>query len=92
MYNEVQLAERFSRLENLLLLQKKKLTLKEAALYTGYKESYIYKLTASKQIPHSKPGGGAIFFDREELEEWLSRNKVKTNEEIEKEANMFKIK
>lgn len=91
MIPEKLISEKFSRLENLLLLQKKKLTLKEAALYTGYKESYLYKLTAAKKIPHSKPSGGAVFFDREELEQWLSRNKVKTNEEIENEANFFKI-
>lgn len=92
MTTENQIAERFDRLEKLLLLQKKKLTLKEASLYSGYKESYLYKMTSAKRIPHSKPEGGAIFFDREELEEWLSRNKVSTNEEIEREANMFKIK
>lgn len=85
------ISERFSRLESLLLLQKKKLTLKEAALYTGYKESYLYKLTASKKIPHSKPSGGAIFFDREELEHWLGKNSVKTAENIECDAELFKI-
>ena len=91
MITEKLISERLTRLENLLLLQKKMLTLKEAALYTGYKESYLYKLTAGKKINHSKPSGGAIFFDREELEQWLSRNKVKTNEDIENEANYFKI-
>jgi excisionase family DNA binding protein len=91
MITEKLISERLTRLENLLLLQKKMLTLKEAALYTGYKESYLHKLTAAKKLPFSKPSGGAIFFDREELEEWLSRNKVKTNEEIENEANFFKI-
>ncbi len=83
--------ERFKRLENLILLQKKTLTLKEAALYTGYKESYLYKLTASQKIPHSKPHGGAIFFNREELDAWLGQNKVKTIYEIEKEALNIKI-
>lgn len=91
MTSENQIGERFDRLEKLLLLQKKKLTLKEASLYTGYKESYIYKMTSSKRVPHSKPGGGAIFFDREELEEWLSRNKVEPIYEIEKNAKNFKI-
>lgn len=89
MVNERVLDERFRRLENLLLLQKKKLTLKEASLYTGYKESYLYKLTSCKKIPHSKPCGGSIFFDRDELEEWLSRNRVNTSDEIEEEADKF---
>ncbi|MDX9847005.1 MAG: helix-turn-helix domain-containing protein [Tenuifilaceae bacterium] len=89
MINENLINERFRRLENLLLLQKKKLTLKEASLYTGYRESYLYKLTASKKISHSKPSGGAVFFDREELEQWLSRNRVNTSDEIEEEADKF---
>ncbi|MFA6402423.1 MAG: helix-turn-helix domain-containing protein [Salinivirgaceae bacterium] len=92
MYNEKQIEERFIRLESLILLQKKKLTLKEAALYTGYKESYVYKLSASQRIPHSKPQGGAIIFDRDELDIWLSRNRIKTIDEIEEEADNFKLK
>ena len=91
MINENLINERFRRLENLLLLQKKKLTLKEASLYTGYKESYLYKLTSCKKIPHSKPCGGSIFFDRDELEEWLSRNRVNTTDEIEEEADKFML-
>jgi excisionase family DNA binding protein len=89
MVNEKVLNERFRRLENLLLLQKKKLTLKEAALYTGYKESYLYKMSSGRKIPHSKPTGGAIFFDREELEQWLGRNRVNTIDEIEEETDKF---
>lgn len=92
MITEKQIEERFNRLESLILLQKKKLTLKEAAMYTGYKESYVYKLTASQRIPHSKPEGGAIFFDREELDQWLSRNRVKTVAEINAVADSFCIK
>jgi prophage regulatory protein len=91
MISEKQISERFSRLENLLLLQKNKLTLKEAALYTGYKESYLYKLTAAKKIPHSKPCGGAIFFDRAEIEQWLGRNRIRTNDDIENEAEFLRI-
>ena len=91
MITEKQMEERFNRLESLILLQKQKLTLKETAMYTGYKESYVYKLTASQRIPHSKPEGGAIFFDRDELDQWLSRNRVKTVSEIESMADSFKI-
>jgi excisionase family DNA binding protein len=92
MYNEKLLEERFNRLENLILLQKKKLTLKEVAIYTGYKESYIYKLTASQRIPHSKPEGGAIFFDRLEIDFWLSRNRIKTIDEINQSVDGFQLK
>lgn len=38
--------------KNVVLTQKEVLTLEEAAQYTGMKKSYLYKLTASKAIPH----------------------------------------
>lgn len=53
---------------------KKVLTFNEALAYTGYRRSYFYKLTHAGVIPHSKPNGKAIFFDREKLEEWLLSN------------------
>lgn len=65
------------------------LTTEEAAEYTGYSVSYIYKLTSAKQIPHYKPTGKACFFNRAELEEWMQRNRVATTEELEAKAVSF---
>lgn len=47
------------------------LTFQEAVEYTGFSAAYLYKLTSAKTIPHNKPNGKAIFFDRRELEDWL---------------------
>ena len=41
-------------------------------------ESYIYKLTSLKQIPHYKPNGKLVYFNRKELCEWAMRNQVQT--------------
>ena len=58
---------------NIAICHKEILTLDEAAQYTGMKKSYLYKLTASKAIPHYKPNGKNCFFRRTELEEpWLT--------------------
>ena len=62
-------------LKSLLMTNKKMLTLDEACHYTGYEKSYMYKLTSDKLIPHSKPNH-KIFFDKDELDNWLSQNKV----------------
>lgn len=43
------------------------LTTAEASVYLGLSESYIYKLTSSKQIPHYKPNGKLVYFNRREL-------------------------
>lgn len=58
-------------------------TLPEVACYTGFKESYIYKLTAMRQIPHFKPNGKSCFFRREEIEDWLTSNRVATSDELD---------
>jgi excisionase family DNA binding protein len=47
----------------------------EAVEYTGFKRSYLYKLTATGKIPCYRPYGKMLFFKREELEEFLTTNK-----------------
>lgn len=72
--------------ERAKICNKNVLTTEEAAVYTGYSVSYIYKLTSAKQIPHFKPTGKACFFNREELEEWMQRNRIATLEELDARA------
>lgn len=59
------------------LSNKAALTVDECVLYTGMAKSYIYKLTHEGIIPHAKPNGKKIFFDRLELDQWLLGNKIK---------------
>lgn len=81
--------ERFTLIENRLLSQKAVLTFDEAAVYTGLSKSFLYKLTSASRIPHFKPSGKNIFFDRLELENWLKSNPVKTKDEIDMVANRY---
>ena len=37
-------------------------------------------------IPHSKPNGKHIYFNKTEIDTWLLRNRIKTHDEIEIEA------
>lgn len=64
--------------DNIAICHKEVLTLDEAVQYTGMKKSYLYKLTASRAIPHYKPNGKNCFFRRTELEDWLTTNPVAT--------------
>lgn len=54
------------------------LTTAEASAYLGVSESYIYKLTSLKKIPHYKPNGKLVYFNRKELCEWAMRNQIQT--------------
>jgi excisionase family DNA binding protein len=70
-------------------MDKKILNLDELATYTGISKSYLYKLTSQGIIPHSKPFGKMIFFDKEEIDKFLLSNKIKLASEIETEAATF---
>lgn len=72
--DDLKLEDRLIRMEQLLTANKEVLTLDEACQYTGISRAYMYKLTASEKIPHSKPSGKMIYFDRKRLDSWLLRN------------------
>lgn len=69
-----------------ILSNKQTLSIEEAAFYATLSVSYLYKLTSTQQIPHFKPRGKMVYFDRSELDSWLRQNRVKTTDEIESEA------
>jgi excisionase family DNA binding protein len=66
--------------------KKEALTLDEAAFFTSYSQSSLYKMTSSRQIPHSKTRG-RLCFHREELSKWMLGNPVATSENLETTAN-----
>lgn len=84
-----ELDERLSRIEALLLSQKTVLNFDEVAVYTGLSKSHLYKLTSSGGIPCYKPTGKKIYFDKEEIDEWLLRGKKLSQDEIDDKAENF---
>lgn len=70
-------------------MEKRILTFEEACTYTGFAESYMYKLTSARKIPHSKPNGKKIFFDKEKLDEWLLGNPIATTSQLETAASTY---
>ena len=86
------LLERLDRLERLLAAQKEVLTFEETCDYTGISRSFLYKLTSSGSIPHSKPNGKLIFFEKKKLNDWLLRNGRRSNDELEQAALLHTFK
>ncbi|RNL95194.1 DNA-binding protein [Sinomicrobium pectinilyticum] len=84
--DNLELSERLERIEKLLSASKSVLTFTEACDYTGISRSYMYKLTSTGNIPHSKPNNKMIFFDKEKLDKWLLRNHKKSEKDIQEEA------
>ena len=83
--------ERLDRLEKLLIANKEVLTFEETCDYTGISRSYLYKLTAAGNIPHSKPNGKLIFFEKKRIVSWLLQNERKSIQEIEVEAVAYTL-
>ena len=71
---------------SVMITQKEVLSASEAASYMNVSLSYLYKLTAERKIPHSKPMGKMVYFNRLELEKWLQSNRVATEQELEEQA------
>lgn len=80
------LTEIANKLDEQNILQKTVLTLNEASKYLNISESHLYKLTSTRQIPHFCPQGKKLYFRREELDEWLQRNRQSSSDEIEQRA------
>ncbi|SDF29409.1 helix-turn-helix transcriptional regulator [Epilithonimonas hungarica] len=87
--------QRLDKIEQLLTAQslqnKIVLNIDEVAQFTGLSKLYLYKLTSKNEIPHSKPNGKNVFFNKVEIENWLLRNPQATIEELRKEAINYSL-
>ena len=77
------LTEIAEKLDQQNMLQKTVLNFNDACVYLDVSSSHLYKLTSAKQIPHFCPQGKKLYFRREELDNWLQRNRQQTTEELE---------
>ena len=82
--------EQLNRIEKYTLLSAKNvLSLDDVSVLTGLSKSHLYKLTCRHQIPHYKPNGKQVYFDRGEVENWMKQNRVATEQEIEEKAATY---
>lgn len=86
---EKTLEMRVEELERMLFLTKNVLSFDEASTFLNLSKSYLDKLTSGNLIPHYKPQGKMLYFEKSELEAWLRQNPVKTKTQIEQEAQKY---
>ena len=67
--------------------EEKFLNIKEASIFLGLKENYLYKLTCLKEIPYIKYGR-RVLFDAEELKSWRQSRmtRIPTKDELSSKA------
>ena len=80
---------RVAELENLVLHSKNVLSFEEASRFLNLSISYLYKLTSGNLIPHYKPQGKMLYFEKTELEAWLRQNPIRTQAQTEAEAQKY---
>jgi|HubBroStandDraft_6_1064221.scaffolds.fasta_scaffold56526_1 prophage regulatory protein len=73
----------------LLGSQKKIWTLDEFCAYTGISKLYAYHLTSTNKIKCSRPFGKKIFFNSDEVIEFLKQNAVDGEKEIKGKINRY---
>lgn len=91
-----EIIKRLERLERLIESQgintKEVLNFNEACQYLELSQSHLYKLTSTGAIPHYKPNGKKIYFNRHELDSWLLRNRATSKDEVEQQAADYLVK
>ena len=82
-----ELIERLERIEILLLHSKETMTMTELAEYAKLSKSTLYKLTSRNEIPHYSPTGKNLYFNRKEIDIWLTTNKDSDQDQANLWAN-----
>lgn len=77
---------------NSLLAAKQVLSIDDVATLTGLSRSHLYKLTSVNEIPHYKPNSRLLYFDKTEVENWMKRNRVGSNNEAEEYAVGYMVR
>lgn len=86
----MEISKQLDRIERYSMLAAKNvLVLDDVVILTGLSKSHLYKLTCTHQIPHYKPNGKLIYFDRAEIELWMKQNRVATESEVEQKAATY---
>ncbi|WP_416996964.1 helix-turn-helix domain-containing protein [Alistipes dispar] len=83
------LEKRVAEIEETLFLHKQVFSFEEASKFLNLSKSYLYKLTSGGLIPHYKPQGKMLYFEKAELEEWLRRNPVRSQQEVKDMAATY---
>ena len=74
--------DRLKLIEDALYSAKDILNMKDVCKYLDISQSLLYKLTCNGEIPHFKPRGKMIFFEKKELIAWIKKNRSNESEII----------
>jgi len=64
------------------------MSINEVIDYIGISKAHCYKLTSAQKIPFSKRGR-KLYFDKNEIDNWLLANPTKTSKQLADEASNY---
>lgn len=64
------------------------ITIKELSEKLKVSQSRIYKLTMDKALPYYKPFGGKVYFDEEEIDEFIRQHKILSSAEVKEQVTI----
>ena len=68
------------------------MTTKEAASYIGISYQTLRTMMHNREIPYYKPNGKLCFFKREDIDAWLTSNRISSMTEMNIEASKYCMK
>jgi len=74
-----------------LFFLKTVLTFEEGCMYVGKSKSHMYKQTSANLITFYKPDGRTIYFERKDLDSWMLRNRIPSQEEVQRKASKLSM-
>jgi excisionase family DNA binding protein len=72
-------------IERKMYILKEYLTVTEAADYLNLSPSLVYRLTSKHELPIYKPNGKTIFIRRDDLNRWIAKTRVMSDDETKHE-------
>jgi len=76
-------------IKQLLALNKKMWTLEDFCAFTGLSKQYAYHLTSTNKVKFYRPFGKKIYFDAEEVIEFLKQNQATDVAELKTKLNKY---
>lgn len=84
-----EILEKLNEIQRTIILgSKKALNIDDLMLITGLSKDRIYKLVKYRQVPYYK-SRGRLFFDKDEIESWMLKNRVPTQDETDSLAATY---
>ena len=86
-----ELINELREIKKLLTLQKQMLTVDEFCLYTGLSRQQTYKLTSQRKIKFFKPLGKIIYFEIDDVIDFLKSNQIQSTSAKSKKIDKYFI-